>query len=55
VGRIPILDSFLLKNPIYLWAAKYKLIDATFPIARFAEKCMEERYLNNEKPTNETV
>ena len=38
VGQIPILDLLLLKNPLYLLLAKYKLIDATFPVARFAQQ-----------------
>ncbi|KAH7412661.1 cytochrome P450 [Cadophora sp. MPI-SDFR-AT-0126] len=44
VGQIPILDLFFLKNPIYLLAAKYGLVDATFPVARFAQQRMAERF-----------
>ncbi|KAL5328641.1 hypothetical protein ACEPPN_002143 [Leptodophora sp. 'Broadleaf-Isolate-01'] len=44
VGQIPILDLFFLKNPLYLLAAKYGLVDATFPVARFAQQRMAERF-----------
>ncbi|KAE8445039.1 hypothetical protein EG329_013753 [Mollisiaceae sp. DMI_Dod_QoI] len=44
IGQIPILDLFLLKNPIYLMLSKYGLIDATMPVARFARDRMAERY-----------
>ncbi|TVY19873.1 Cytochrome P450 monooxygenase [Lachnellula arida] len=44
IGQIPFLDLLLLKNPLYLLAAKYGLIDATFPVARFAQQRMAERY-----------
>jgi len=44
VGQIPILDLLFLKNPIYLLAAKYGLVDATFPVARFAQLRVAERY-----------
>jgi len=44
VGQIPILDKLLLKNPIYLWAAKWGITDATFPVARFAQQRVKERY-----------
>ncbi|KAB8293771.1 hypothetical protein EYC80_009256 [Monilinia laxa] len=44
VGQIPILDLFFLKNPLYLLAAKYGVIDATFPVAKFAAQRVQERY-----------
>jgi len=44
VGQMPILDLLLLKNPLYLMAAKYGLVNATFPVARFAQQRMAERY-----------
>jgi hypothetical protein len=44
IGQIPFLDLLLLKNPLYLLAAKYGLVDATFPVARFAQQRMAERY-----------
>lgn len=44
VGQIPILDLFFLKNPLYLLAAKYGIIDATFPVAKFAAQRVQERY-----------
>jgi len=44
VGQIPILDTLLLKNPLYLLASKYGLVDATFPVARFAQQRMSERF-----------
>ncbi|TVY78358.1 Cytochrome P450 monooxygenase andK [Lachnellula suecica] len=52
VGQIPFLDLLLLKNPLYLLAAKYGLIDATFPVARFAQQRMAERYPKEAKPTS---
>jgi cytochrome P450 len=33
-----------LKNPLYLLASTYGLIDATFPVARFAQDRMRERF-----------
>ncbi|QSZ36171.1 hypothetical protein DSL72_007296 [Monilinia vaccinii-corymbosi] len=44
VGQMPILDRFFLKNPLYLLAAKHGLIDATFPVAKFAAQRVRERY-----------
>ncbi|XMA15857.1 hypothetical protein WAI453_008648 [Rhynchosporium graminicola] len=44
VGQIPFLDLLFLKNPIYLQAAKYGLVDATFPVAKFAQQRVAERY-----------
>lgn len=49
VGQMPILDLLLLKNPLYLLASKYKLADSTFPVARFAQNRMAERYPSLEK------
>ncbi|KAL2107504.1 hypothetical protein VUR80DRAFT_5138 [Thermomyces stellatus] len=43
VGQIPFLDLLLLKNPIYLKLSQWGLIDATFPVARFARARMAER------------
>ncbi|KFY02696.1 hypothetical protein O988_01969 [Pseudogymnoascus sp. VKM F-3808] len=43
IGQIPFLDLLLLKNPLYLLAAQYGFIDATFPVARFARARLEER------------
>jgi hypothetical protein len=44
IGQIPVLDLLFLKNPIYLWASQYGLIDSTFPVAKFAKQRMAERY-----------
>ncbi|ESZ90950.1 cytochrome P450-like protein [Sclerotinia borealis F-4128] len=44
IGQIPILDRFFLKNPLYLLAAKFGLVDATFPVAKFAAQRVQERY-----------
>ncbi|KAK6599122.1 Pisatin demethylase 12 [Botrytis cinerea] len=44
IGQIPILDRLFLKNPLYLLAAKYGLVDATFPVAKFAAQRVRERY-----------
>lgn len=44
IGQIPVLDLILLKNPLYLLLSKYKLVDSTFPVARFAQQRMAERY-----------
>jgi cytochrome P450 len=38
------LDLLFLKNEFYLLAAKYGLVDATFPVARFAAQRIAERY-----------
>jgi cytochrome P450 len=46
---MPFLDLLLLKNPLYLLAAKYGLVDATFPVARFAQQRMAERYPKDPK------
>lgn len=43
VGQIPGLDRLLLKNPVYLKLAQWGLIDATFPVAKFARARMAER------------
>ncbi|KAM0135594.1 hypothetical protein ACHAO1_005143 [Botrytis cinerea] len=44
IGQIPILDRLFLKNPLYLLAAKYGFVDATFPVAKFAAQRVRERY-----------
>jgi cytochrome P450 len=49
IGQIPILDLLFLKNPLYLLASTYGLVDATFPVARFAKQRMSERF-----PTSST-
>ncbi|KAJ9132171.1 Cytochrome p450 [Pleurostoma richardsiae] len=43
IGQIPILDRLLLKNPIYLKLSEWGILDATFPVARFAGARMAER------------
>ncbi|KAI1106570.1 cytochrome P450 [Jackrogersella minutella] len=43
VGQIPWLDRIFLKNPIYLKLSQWGIIDATFPVARFAQARMAER------------
>ncbi|KAM0331407.1 hypothetical protein ACHAQA_003080 [Verticillium albo-atrum] len=43
IGQIPLLDRLLLKNPLYLQLSQWGLIDATFPVARFARARMAER------------
>jgi len=55
IGQIPVLDLFFLKNPIYLWLSQYKIIDSTFPVARFAQDRMKERLSENEKSTLPTT
>ncbi|KAL2150645.1 hypothetical protein VTH82DRAFT_7208 [Thermothelomyces myriococcoides] len=52
VGQIPILDRFFLKNPIYLKLSEWGLLDATFPVAKFARARMAERLpeLENGEP-----
>ncbi|KAG6361912.1 hypothetical protein INS49_010141 [Diaporthe citri] len=51
VGQMPLLDRLFLKNPIYLKLGEWGLIDATFPVAKFARARMAERLpdLNSEK------
>lgn len=51
IGQIPLLDRLFLKNPVYLKLAQWGLIDATFPVARFARARMAERLTDtdNEK------
>ncbi|KAH7024845.1 pisatin demethylase [Microdochium trichocladiopsis] len=46
IGQIPWLDKLLLKNPVYLKLAQWGVIDATFPVARFARARMNERLHN---------
>ncbi|GAB1315668.1 Cytochrome P450 monooxygenase andK [Madurella fahalii] len=43
IGQIPILDRFFLKNPIYLKLSEWGVLDATFPVAKFARARMNER------------
>ncbi|KAI6713214.1 cytochrome P450 [Diplocarpon mali] len=44
VGQMPFLDLLFLKNPIYLLLSRYGVVDATFPVARFAQQRMAERF-----------
>lgn len=43
MGQIPLLDRLFLKNPIYLKLGEWGIIDATFPVAKFARARMAER------------
>ncbi|KAK0739073.1 cytochrome P450 [Apiosordaria backusii] len=43
IGQIPLLDKLFLKNPIYLKLGEWGLLDATFPVAKFARARMAER------------
>ncbi|KAL1881314.1 hypothetical protein Daus18300_001167 [Diaporthe australafricana] len=51
IGQIPLLDRLFLKNPLYLKLGEWGIIDATFPVAKFARARMAERLpdLNSEK------
>ncbi|KAL2264619.1 hypothetical protein VTJ83DRAFT_7129 [Remersonia thermophila] len=49
IGQIPILDRFFLKNPLYLKLSEWGLLDATFPVAKFARARMAERLPELEK------
>ncbi|KXJ85484.1 cytochrome P450 [Microdochium bolleyi] len=53
IGQIPWLDRLLLKNPIYLKLAQWGVIDATFPVAKFARARMNERLRSDEKALEE--
>ncbi|KAG8629823.1 hypothetical protein KVT40_001442 [Elsinoe batatas] len=44
IGQIPILDKLWNKNPVYLLLAKYGLVKATFPVAKFAQARLHERH-----------
>ncbi|KAJ5676604.1 uncharacterized protein N7477_002237 [Penicillium maclennaniae] len=57
VGQIPFLDLLFLKNPIYLKLSQWGFIDATFPVARFANNRMAERVpdLTSEKAESQAV
>ncbi|KAJ5331864.1 hypothetical protein N7476_001647 [Penicillium atrosanguineum] len=57
IGQIPFLDLLFLKNPIYLKLSQWGFIDATFPVARFANNRMAERVpsLTSEKPESQAV
>lgn len=52
IGQIPILDKLLLKNPIYLKLSEWGIVDATFPVAKFAGARMAERLPDLEKEGN---
>ncbi|KAK3998283.1 putative cytochrome P450 pisatin demethylase [Cladorrhinum sp. PSN332] len=43
IGQIPILDRLFLKNPLYLKLSEWGVLDATFPVAKFARARMAER------------
>ncbi|KAL2129346.1 hypothetical protein VTI74DRAFT_7920 [Chaetomium olivicolor] len=43
IGQIPLLDRLFLKNPLYLKLSSWGLVDATFPVAKFARARMAER------------
>lgn len=43
IGQIPILDKLFLKNPVYLKLSEWGVLDATFPVAKFARARMSER------------
>ncbi|KAG9231200.1 cytochrome P450 [Amylocarpus encephaloides] len=55
IGQIPWLDLFFLKNPLYLMASQYGLIDSTFPVAKFAKARMAERYPSADKAKSTSV
>ncbi|KAG7286032.1 hypothetical protein NEMBOFW57_008331 [Staphylotrichum longicolle] len=52
IGQIPLLDRLFLKNPIYLKLSEWGVLDATFPVAKFARARMAERLpeLENGEP-----
>ncbi|ROW03625.1 hypothetical protein VPNG_07148 [Cytospora leucostoma] len=50
IGQIPILDRLLLKNPIYLKLSDWGIVDATFPVAKFARARMAERLPDIDAP-----
>ncbi|KAK3291378.1 cytochrome P450-like protein [Chaetomium fimeti] len=43
IGQIPFLDRIFLKNPLYLKLSEWGILDATFPVAKFARARMAER------------
>ncbi|EAQ85262.1 hypothetical protein CHGG_09276 [Chaetomium globosum CBS 148.51] len=43
IGQIPFLDRLFLKNPLYLKLSEWGILDATFPVAKFARARMAER------------
>ncbi|KAH6640410.1 cytochrome P450-like protein [Chaetomium tenue] len=43
IGQIPSLDRLFLKNPLYLKLSEWGILDATFPVAKFARARMAER------------
>ncbi|KAH6843185.1 cytochrome P450-like protein [Chaetomium sp. MPI-CAGE-AT-0009] len=52
IGQIPFLDRLFLKNPLYLKLSEWGILDATFPVAKFARARMAERLpeLENGEP-----
>ncbi|KAH8696796.1 cytochrome P450 [Phaeosphaeriaceae sp. PMI808] len=48
VGQIPVLDKFWKKNPLKLLAARYGLIDSSYPVSRFAKARLAERHPSGE-------
>ncbi|USP79488.1 hypothetical protein yc1106_06762 [Curvularia clavata] len=44
VGQIPVLDKLWKKNPIKLLAARYGLIDSSYPVSSFAKARLAERH-----------
>ena len=53
IGQIPSFDKFLLKNPIRLWLSRQGWINATSPIAVFAQGLLKQRQNAPSKATNE--
>ncbi|KUI73259.1 Benzoate 4-monooxygenase [Cytospora mali] len=51
IGQIPILDRLFLKNPIYLKLSEWGVLDATFPVAKFARARMAERLPDISSPS----
>ncbi|KAH7367124.1 pisatin demethylase [Plectosphaerella cucumerina] len=43
VGQLPLLDRFLLKNPLRLWMSKHNLLNFNSPVVEFARKRMADR------------
>jgi cytochrome P450 len=41
---MPFLDLVFLKNPVYLFLSAFGLVNSTFPVAKFAQDCIAERY-----------
>ena len=55
IGQIPVLDLLFLKNPLYLLLSRLGLIDSTFPVAKFAQDRMNERYPKEKSDTLPSV